>query len=294
MFRQFMGFLVAAGLLINQVNTITLLTFMEFLLYHKFSPSNIVNYMAGIRSQFILYGLDTAPFRDERIHLFQKSLITTRPLCPKVSYIITTDILTDILLVSASLGFPITFQALYLFCFFSFLRLSNLLPHSQLSFDPTRQLCRGDLIFSADTIIVIIKWSKTIQNRRNTTTICVPALGRSPLCPFKAIRSMLHNTPGSPNDPLFQIPKGNTYVPLTDSTARKHLKKVATVLKVPSPLTFHLFRRSGTTWAFQHGVPLQHIMLHGTWTFDCVWRYVSTLPQHISPVAATFKQHLHI
>ena len=141
---------------------------------------------------------------------------------------------------------------------------------------------------------MIIKWSKTVQNRRNTTTICVPALGRSPLCPFRAIRCMLAAIPRSPNDPLFQIPKGDTYVPLTDSVARKHLKKVATVLKVPSPLTFHLFRKSGTTWAFQHGVPLQQIMLHGTWTSDCVWRYVSTLPQHILPAAATFRQHLHI
>ena len=293
MFMEFMGFLVAAGLFINQVNTVTLLIFMEFLLHNNLSSSNIVNYMAGIRSQFILYGLDTAPFRDERIHLFQKSLTITRPLCPKMSYIITTDILADILLVSASLEFPITFQALYAFCFFSFLRLSNLLPHSRASFDPTRQLCRGDLIVSSDSITVIIKRSKTIQNRRNTTTICVPALGKSPLCPFKAIRSMLDKTPGSPNDPLFQIFKSNTYVPLTDSVACKHLKKVATVLKVPSLLTFHLFRKSGTTCAFQHGVPLQQIMLHGTWTSDCIWRYVSTLPQHISPVAATFKQHLH-
>ena len=182
----------------------------------------------------------------------------------------------------------------FLFLFFSFLRLSNLLPHSRTSFDPTRQLCRGDLIFSSDTITVIIKWSKTIQNRRNTTTISVPALGRSPLCPYSAVRLMLDNTPGSPNDPLFQVPTATGYVPLIDSVARKHPKKVAQVLKVPSPLTFHIFRKSGTTWAFQHGVPLQQIMLHGTWTSDCVWRYVSTLPQHISPVAATFKQHLHI
>ena len=185
MFREFMGFLVAAGLLINQVNTVTLLIFMEYLLHHNFSSSNIVNYMAGIRSQFILHGLDTAPFRDERIHLFQKSLTITRPLCPKTSFIITTDTLADILLVSASLEFPSTFQALYAFCFFSFLRLSKLLPHSKLSFDPTRQLCRGDLIFSHDTITVMIKWSKTIQNCRNTTTICVPALGRSPCVHLK-------------------------------------------------------------------------------------------------------------
>ena len=32
-----MGFLVAAGLLINQVNTVTLLIFMEFLLHHSYN-----------------------------------------------------------------------------------------------------------------------------------------------------------------------------------------------------------------------------------------------------------------
>ena len=75
--------------------------------------------------------------------------------------------------------------------------------------------------------------------------------------------------PGSSNEPIFQIPKGSTFVPLN---ARKHLKQLSQLLHLPSPLTFHLFRKSG---AFQHGVPLQHIMLHGTWTSHCVWRYVS-------------------
>ena len=150
------------------------------------------------------------------------------------------------------------------------------------SFDVTRQLCRGDLIVSPDTITVVIKWSKTLQNRTDTTTICIPVLGRSPLCPYKAMALMLKAISGDSNDPLFRIPGANGLVPLTDSVARKHLKLVSQLLQLPSTLTFHLFRKSGTTWAFQHGVSLQHIMLHGTWTSDCVWRYVSTLPQHIS------------
>ena len=122
-----------------------------------------------------------------------------------------------------------------------------------------------------DVFTIIIKWSKTIQNN-----------------------IMLSAIPGSPNDPLFQIPKGRAFILLTDSTARKHLKKVCKILRLRSPLTFHLFRKSGTTWIFQHGVSIQDIMTHGTWTSDCFWCYVSTLPQHLSPVTATFKQHLHI
>ena len=294
MFRHFLGFLVATGLSIHQVTVTILLAFMESLVDQSFTVSNIVNYMAGIRSNFIIYGLDTLPFRDERIHLFQKSLKYTRKFVPKGTFVIDTDLLLCILSVSDTLEFPIIYRALYLLSFFSFLRLSNILPHTIKGFDPTRQLCRGDLIFSQDSIVIIIKWSKTIQNRRDTVTISVPSLGDSPLCPHRALKAMLLQLPGSSNDPLFQIPKNGGLVPLTDSATRKHLKKVSMVLQLAPPLTFHLFCRSGTTWAFQHGVPIQDIMSHGTWTSNCVWRYVSTLPQQLSPVASTFKQHLHI
>ena len=101
------------------------------------------------------------------------------------------------------------------------------------SFEVTRQLRRGDLIFSADTILVVIKWSKTLQNRSDTTTSCIPALGRFPLCPFKAMSLMLHAIPGTANDPLFRIPRASGLAPLTDFVARKHLKLVSQLLNLP-------------------------------------------------------------
>ena len=63
MFRDFLGFLVAAGLSHLQVSHQTLLMFMEFLTTNGLSQSNIANYMAGIRAQCIIYGLQTAPFQ---------------------------------------------------------------------------------------------------------------------------------------------------------------------------------------------------------------------------------------
>ena len=224
MFRDFLGFLVAAGLSVYQVTVVTLLAFMESLVQQEFSVSNIVNYMAGIRSYFIIYGLNTSPFRDERLHLFQKSLKYTRKFVPKTTTIINTDLLLSILSAYATLPFPSIYRALYLLSLFSFLRLSNIFPHTIKNFDVTTQLCRGDLIFSQDSIVVIIKWSKTIQNRRDTVTISVPSLGDSPLCPYQALKLMLLKIPGSPNEPLFQIPRKGVLVPLTDSAARKHLE----------------------------------------------------------------------
>ena len=170
--------------------------------------------MADIRSYFIIFGLNTSPFRDQRLQLFQRSLKYTRKFEPKTTLIIDTDLLLGILSVADTLQFPTIYRALYLLSFFSFLHLSNILPHTSKTFDPTRQLCRGDLIFSQDSIVIIIKWSKTIQNRRDTVTISVPSLGTSPLCPYQALKAMLHHVPGSSNDPLFQVPKCGAFVHL--------------------------------------------------------------------------------
>ena len=173
---------MVAGLSIYQVTVVILLAFMESLVEQDFSVSNVVNYMAGIRSYVIVYGLFTSPFRDQRLQLFKRSLHYIRRFEPKTTLIIDTNLLLGILSVADTLQFPIIYRALYLLSFFSFLRHSNILPHSSKNFDPTRQLCRGDLIFSQDSIVIIIKWSKTMQNRRDTATISVPSLGNSSLC----------------------------------------------------------------------------------------------------------------
>ena len=150
------------------------------------------------------------------------------------------QILERIVIECQSHPHPIVFKPLYLLCFFSFLRLSNILPHSIRTFDHTRQLARGDFIPSQAGAVVLLKWSKTIQDRKTTQTIPLPHLEASPLCPLSAILAMTHEIVAKANDPLFIVPSPNQ-VPLTDSVARKHLKKISTAL--------HAFRRAHyETW----------------------------------------------
>ena len=66
---------------------------------------------------------------------------------------------------------------------------------------------RGDVIFTQCGATVIIKWSKTIQDRKETRTINIPYLGDSEICPIVALKTMLCHIPGSKNDPLFMITK---------------------------------------------------------------------------------------
>ena len=150
-----MAFLVVAGLLPSQVNVHTLLAFMEYLCQNQFNPSNISNYLAGIRAYCVIYNTPTIP-RDEKIQMFIRSLKINRPLVIKNTSILTHDMLISILEVTAKLEAPQVFTSLYLLAFFSFLRLFNMVPHSFKNFDGSRHLARGDIIFSHDKIAIFI------------------------------------------------------------------------------------------------------------------------------------------
>ena len=292
MFRDFLGFLVAAGFQLGQVNHIVLLAFMEYLVLNQISPVNISNYLAGIRAHCIVFNLDSVYFQHHQIQYFFKSLKINRPLQPKIHKHIDIQLLTSITCVAETLHHPPVFKPLYILAYFSFLRLSNILPHIITTFDNTRHLAKGDVIFAEDQVLLIIKWSKTMQTRQGIRTISLPMLGLLPLCPVAALRSLLFLFPGEPNDPLFQIPRAHAQVPLTDSVARRHLHTVSNSLQLSPHLTFHDFRRSGATWAFHHGVPLSQIMHHVTWRSDSVWKYINDLSTKPSAVSATFQQHL--
>ena len=166
MFREFLGFLVAAGFHLGQVNHIVLLAFMEYLVLNGITSANISNYLAGIRAQFIVFNLDTVAFQHQQIQYFLKSLKINRPLQPKLHKHIDIQLLTSIIQVAGTLQHPHIFTPLYILAYFSFLRLSNILPHTVTTFDPSRHLSKGDVILAQNQVLLIIKWSKTMQNRQ--------------------------------------------------------------------------------------------------------------------------------
>ena len=292
MFQLFLAFLVVVDLSLPGVTSMDILAFMEYLAQSGMSPDHITNHITAIRSMCIVYGINTIPFRDHRIPLFIKSLKLNRAFAPHVPLIIDETLLLQIIIASAYLQFPLIFKPLYLLAVFSFLRLSNILPHTTTTFDKTRHLCVADVIFADSKAVIVLKWSKTFQDRVKTTTVNIPSLGASALCPVKALRQMLACIPSSQDAPLFQIPHGHSYKPLTDSAARKHLKTISTLLALPRPLTFHDFRRGGASWAFSRGVPVQEIQAQGTWTSDYVWRYISLPTCYTFQVSNAFRSHL--
>ena len=245
MFRLFLAFLVVLDLSLHQINTMDILAFMQYLHESGMSLDNIVNHLTAVRSLMIIYACDTLAFRDHRIPIFIKSLKIIRTFQPKIKLLVDEDLLLRIVTVAQHLSNSQVFTPLYLFSFFSFLRLSNILPHAVNGFDSTRHLCVGDVILSDAGATVIIKWSKTIQDRVSSTTVNIPSLGASALCPIRALRSMLASRQVHPDEPLFLLPVASQWLTLTDSRARKHLKEVFQILDLPRVLIFYDFRRGG-------------------------------------------------
>ena len=164
MFRDVLTFLVATGFATSQVTTLIVL-YGSFSQKH-FSQINVANYITGIRSCLILYSLPTHPSRSEQIPLFLGSLRINARFTPAIKSFIDVTVLQQIYMACHKFQFKKVFQALYLFTFFPVLRISNILPHTITSFDPTRQLCRGDVIFGQQHATIIVTWSKTLQDRK--------------------------------------------------------------------------------------------------------------------------------
>ena len=199
------------------------------------------------------------------------NLLTTRPLR-------TCDRLQD----------PLLYTAIFLTAFFAFLRMSNIAPHSRVKFDPGRHLLRQDVIFASPGAHILLKWSKTMQNRIAHQFVQICQLLDMNLCPVTALKALLQSRPLPCTAPLFVHAKLGCLL-VVDTSIREALKSVLSHIGLPSSgFGFHAFRRSGATVAFDNQVPLEHIMAHGLWRSEAVWNYLQTSSVAPSSVPLAF------
>ena len=129
------------------------------------------------------------------------------------------------------------------------------------------------ICYSGPKMVQISSEANSIRYHSNSGTCPPPP--PPPLCPVKALQKMVVRFPLPPNSPLFALPQGSRYVPLIQSKIRKFLCIIVTNQGLdPSTHTFHCFRRSGASLAFNSDVSLQAIKHHGTWSSDAVWSYI--------------------
>ena len=297
-FRIFIAFCIFAQFSIFHLNSNHILVFLEFLVFNGTSTASIANYLSAIKAKLSIYGVDVSPFSHPQIRYFTRSVTLAVPLKISLKTIIDVDTLKAIILKCDNMYMGQIFKAAFLLSFFSFLRISNLFPHSMQTFNPLEQLARADIFFAPPPpprAHILIKWSKTLQSKNQVRLLKIPSLAKSPLCPVAALKTLLLITPSGDNKPLFQINYKQKWVPLTYSRLRRALSSILLSLQLHnSKITFHSFRRSGATLAFNSSVPLQDIQCHGTWSSDCVWSYITQDHNVSDKVASTFQSLLSV
>ena len=181
------------------------------------------------------------------------------------------------------------YKAVFLVAYFGFLRLSNLAPHSIGLFDASRHLTARDVTFTQKFVKINLKWSKTLQTRDKVQVLTLPKLASTLICPYRALKSIFKLYNPSGHQPLFQVRSGKAWVVLTDSKIRKSLTKINTKMGFePHHFTFHTFRRSGATLAYNAHIPVRQIKRHGSWTSDCVWTYIQQDQAYGERIANSF------
>ena len=256
----------------------TLSLFAQFLSRSFATVASIYNYLSGVRILHLYLGVSPPDLTDFSLKLVLTGLKRVKGHMVKQAAPITPELLVDIYpLIMLDSNGPVIW-ALFLTAFFLFLRKSNLVPLTPNSFDSSRQLTRGDFMFGKSSVLVTIKWSKTIQFGDRCLALPLLPIPGSVLCPVSALKHMMDKFPTfSPLDPAFHIVVNGRVTPLTYLRFQGYIKKYVSLKGLdPALYSSHSFRRGGATYAHSCGVPDNLIQLQGDWRSDAYRRYLDT------------------
>ena len=155
------------------------------------------------------------------------------------------------------------------------LQKSNLVPDSQPTFDPVKQLTRSSVCVAANALLVEVGWAKNLLVRSEILTYPIIPLQDDRICPVFWTIYMLSLVPAGPKHPLFCYYKGHKLTNLTYPKLTAWLKIwVALAGENPNEFTSHSLRRGGCTFLYESNIPAQTIKLVGHWASDAHIKYI--------------------
>jgi hypothetical protein len=158
--------------------------------------------------------------------------------------------------------------------FFSFSRKGNLLPPSQEAFCHDKHVCRCDLSFDQDYVVVRMRYSKTNQFKDKAVYIPMCHIPDSVLSPVTFL-AVIMTVAKKGCGPLFEYKKGDSTKVLTYPVFVDKLKKCLDKLGYTSAdYSSHSFRRGGATFALACQVPADLIKLQGDWASQAYQKYL--------------------
>lgn len=250
--------------------------------------STLKNYLYGIREYHLARGMPFAPLA-EQVGLWWTlrgiRRVHGRPARPKQA--LTFPILYRVWRAATDDGQRVmagndhTVFAAMVVGMFGLLRKNNLTAAKGRSARDDVGLRRGDVYFAtpagggSTTMWLRIRSSKTNQFGERVHKVPFVEIG-GPLCPVGAVRRVLAEFQGGPDDYLFmwRPAGGRRPAPMAHSIFVKRMKgMLGAAGEDPSRFAGHSLRRGGATLAFTLGIGRHLIKMHGDWLSDVVEHY---------------------
>ena len=167
---------------------------------------SVVNYLGIITHINRSFATSLAFLQDYDVYLAKRSVRRILGDCVARKELITIEILLKLF---SHFDFHnhlhVCTRALFLVAFFSFLRISNLVP-CKLSEVADLQACHltpSNVTFTSQGASLRITHTKTIKFRERQLEVPLPRIPGSPLCPVTALQQYLASVQLPPSSPLF-------------------------------------------------------------------------------------------
>lgn len=274
-FNQFVIFLRYHNIYFRDVDEEVVCAYIELLAERVRSPATIKNYIAALSATYTRMGLPSTPFAHYRVKRAFIAIEKTIRHTPTPAASVSPQLLRSILSALSSHPMCETIRFLFIVMYMSLLRQSNFLSYTTRSFDPTRQMTKGDVKIVDGGLLLNIKWEKNHQSLTGANTILLPYTNDHFLCPVRAYRTMLAASPRPRScDPLICFNDRNN---LTVGFIRKAWRAALRRLhQDPALYTLHGLRRGGTTFlASTSKSARSELKEAGRWKSNVYRRYIS-------------------
>ena len=172
----------------------TLALYCQFL-SRSMIPASVRNYLSGVKLLHLLAGEDITVFKSYELTILLRGLDRLAQHVPNRAPPVTPDNLLQLVsLVDFTNPVEVTFMSAFLCTFFLLARVSNIVPSTVSSFQPSMHLCRRDIVPTSTGLVVLFK--HTFGKRR----LLLPLLRmpQSPLCPVQMYELMCSLVPAPP------------------------------------------------------------------------------------------------
>ena len=274
-----------------------LAAYTEWLLQGGLAVATVRNHVAAIKSLY-LWVANTdivAILNSSAWALTVKGILNTIRPSYNIKAAMTPEDLLALMEVAYRYDDLLPLTVALSFGFFGYLRISNLVPQTAATFDPTRHTTVGDVFLRNEGLLVSLKWTKTRQTSR-PVFMPLPVLGSSLICPFRAWR--LFNVATRDMDinsstPLLVTTHEPEGLIVTASMLRAMFRKALEFADLTTAgYNPHSLRRGGATFSYHAGVPIDQIKRHGTWRSDTVHQYLMDQHDGPAPVVYNFQKTL--